>query len=316
MPRFGFSLGFVLSFSVLVQAQQTPEKALPPKQPADRIDGPPIVSAKGWAIADGKTGQLLWGDHDTAPLTMASTTKIMTGWIVLERAAANPKVLDEEVAVTERAAKTGGSRAGIRAGEKYAVRDLLYGLFLPSGNDAAVALGEHFGARLGGNGKQVDDPLPAFVAEMNARAQTLKMTQTKYLDLHGNSKNQSCARDLAMLAWKAMQDSRFRQYVQTRLHRCEPTDANGEKRIVQWENTNRLLGIEGYDGVKTGTTGSAGYCLVSSGRRGDDPLLVVVLGCTSNDSRYIDTRNLFRWAWQQRGHKAAAAITPAPSASR
>jgi D-alanyl-D-alanine carboxypeptidase (penicillin-binding protein 5/6) len=70
-----------------------------------------------------------------------------------------------------------------------------------------------------------------------------------------------------------------------------------------WESTNRLLEMEGYDGVKTGTTMAAGNCLVASGRHDGDHLLVVVLGCTSNDSRYLDARNLFRWAWRERGHK-------------
>jgi D-alanyl-D-alanine carboxypeptidase (penicillin-binding protein 5/6) len=70
-----------------------------------------------------------------------------------------------------------------------------------------------------------------------------------------------------------------------------------------WKNTNRLLPIEGYDGVKTGTTSSAGACLVSCGKRGDDALLVVVLGSTSPEGRYVDTRNLFRWAWRERGDR-------------
>jgi D-alanyl-D-alanine carboxypeptidase (penicillin-binding protein 5/6) len=91
--------------------------------------------------------------------------------------------------------------------------------------------------------------------------------------------------------------------VRTRRHNCEALDAKGARRKVEWNNTNRLLDIEGYDGIKTGTTTAAGSCLVASGRRGTDHLIVVVLGCTSNDSRYIDTRNLFRWGWQQRGHK-------------
>ena len=71
---------------------------------------------------------------------------------------------------------------------------------------------------------------------------------------------------------------------------------------VTWTNTNRLLDIEGYDGIKTGTTTAAGACLVASGRRGSDHLFVVVLGATSNDGRYVDARNLFRWAWRERGH--------------
>ena len=101
-----------------------------------------------------------------------------------------------------------------------------------------------------------------------------------------------------------MSDERFRAYVQTRRHRCEVTGGDGQKRAVSWDNINRLLAIEGYDGVKTGTTTPAGACLISSGYRGSDHLILVVLGSTSTDARYIDTRNLFRWAWQQRGHTA------------
>jgi D-alanyl-D-alanine carboxypeptidase (penicillin-binding protein 5/6) len=73
---------------------------------------------------------------------------------------------------------------------------------------------------------------------------------------------------------------------------------SGYKRNVVWRNTNQLLKIEGYDGIKTGTTGAAGNCLVSTAERGGRRLVVVVLGSTSTDSRYTDTRNLFRWAWK------------------
>jgi len=284
---------------------QTPGP-LPAKLAADRIAGPPTVSAKAWAIADGKTGKLLWGAQETTPLTMASTTKIMTGWIVCELAAGDAKVLDEQVTVSERAAKTTGSAAKLRAGERFRVGDLLHGLLLPSGNDAAVALAEHFGGRFAAGGKADADALDQFVAEMNRRAQKLEMTRTKYLDPHGNSKNQASAGDLLVLAWHALRNPRFAQYTQTRRHQCEATNANGEKRTVTWDNTNRLLGIEGYDGVKTGTTGAAGACLVASGRHEGDHLLVVVLGATSNDGRYVDARNLFRWAWGER-RKAAGA---------
>ncbi|MBL8793821.1 MAG: D-alanyl-D-alanine carboxypeptidase [Planctomycetia bacterium] len=283
---------------------QAPAKPLPAKAPAERLDGPPLVSAKAWAIADGKTGKLLWGAEEAQPLTMASTTKIMTAWLVLQLAASEAKLLDEIATISDRASKTGGSTAGLRVREKYAVRDLLYGLLLPSGNDAAVALAEHCGGKFRGEGQADEDPQAAFVAEMNRRAQSLKMVETKYFDPHGNGKNHASARDLLTLTWNARQNARFREYVQTRRHQCEATDDQGGKRAVTWDNTNRLLGIEGYDGVKTGTTGAAGSCLVSSGHRGDDHLLIVVLGATSNDSRYLDTRNLFRWAWRERSAKA------------
>ncbi|MGE3806236.1 MAG: D-alanyl-D-alanine carboxypeptidase family protein, partial [Gemmataceae bacterium] len=194
---------------------------LPPKAKAEVLDGPPLVSAAAWAIADGKTGKLLWGGNETTRRVMASTTKMMTAWIVLQLAAENPKALDEVIVVSERAAKTGGSSAKIQAGERYPVRDMLYGLLLPSGNDAAVALGEHFGKRFVDKNDEDADPLAAFVAEMNRRAAALKMTETKYFDPHGNSKNHSCARDLTLLAHAALKNPLFAKYVQTRRHQCE-----------------------------------------------------------------------------------------------
>jgi D-alanyl-D-alanine carboxypeptidase (penicillin-binding protein 5/6) len=272
-------------------------KDLPTKAPADKPDGPPVVSAKGWVIADGATGRVLWGANETEPLVLASTTKIMTAYIVLRLAADEPKVLDEVVTVSEKAAKTTGTGAKLKAGEKLAVRDLLYGLLLPSGNDAAVVIAEHFGPRFKGDGEA------AFIAEMNRRAAALKMEQTKYFDPHGLGKNHASPRDLARLAAEAMKDPAFRTYVGTRRHEGTVTGPDGrEMRTAVWDNTNRLLGIEGYDGIKTGTTNAAGSCLVGSGRRGGDHLIVVVLGATSNDSRYVDTRNLFRWAWSQRAN--------------
>lgn len=276
----------------------------PPKQNADPLDGPPYVTCKAWAVADGKSGEVLWGLNENTPRAMASTTKIMTAWIVLSLAGQDAKVLDEVLTMSERADKTGGSTADIMAGEKLPIRDVLYGLLLPSGNDAATALAEHFGPRFAKNGEKAGDPLILFVAEMNRRAASLGMKETKFLDPHGLGNNQTSARDLAKLAWTAMKDPRFRGYVGTLEHRCAALAPDGQKREVIWKNTNQLLGIEGYDGVKTGTTTAAGACLVSSGRRGDDVLLVVVLGSTSPDARYVDARNLFRWAWLKRGHKA------------
>lgn len=278
------------------------------KQPPDSLDGPPLVSAKAWAIGDGATGELLWSENEQTSRPMASTTKIMTAWIVLELARDDESVLKEVVTVSEQAAKTGGSSAKLNAGEKLAAADLLYGLMLPSGNDAAVALGEHFGRRFADEKAEPAEDLTAeqslalFVEEMNRRAKELGMVQTKYLDPHGNSANRSSAGDLLRLVWASMQNEMFRQYVQTRRHRCTIATPDGEERAAAWKNTNQLLGIEGFDGVKTGTTGGAGACLVSSGHRGDDHLLVVVLGSTSKDGRYVDSRNLYRWAWTQRGH--------------
>ena len=270
-----------------------------PKAPADRLDGPPFVTAKAWAVADGQTGKLVGGFKEADRRPMASTTKIMTAHLVLELAAKDPKVLEEVVTFSERAAKTPGSAAKLNAGDRLPAGELLYGLMLPSGNDAAVALAEHFGARFqGGKG----DGLECFVAELNRRAKEYGLKETAYKDPNGLSReNTSSARDLVALTCRVMKDERFRKYVNTRRHTGSVTGPGGEKREVTWANTNQLLGTEGYDGVKTGTTTPAGACLVASGRRGSDHVIVVVLGSTSSDARYTDSRNLFRWAWRERG---------------
>ena len=271
------------------------------KEPADRLDGPPFVTAKAWAVADGKTGKLLWGANEAEPRAIASTTKVMTAWVVLRLAADDPKVLDEVVTFSERADKTPGSSAKLNAGEKLPVRELLYGLLLPSGNDASVALAEHFGPRFGRD----ENLVRSFVGEMNRQAKQLKLAETSYLDTSGLGNNRSSARDLLTLTRQALTDKRFREYVGTARREYEVAGPDGAKRTVVWENTNKLLEVEGYDGVKTGTTNAAGCCLIASGRRGSDHLLVVVLGSTSTDGRYTDARNLFRWAWRQREREPA-----------
>jgi D-alanyl-D-alanine carboxypeptidase (penicillin-binding protein 5/6) len=283
---------------------QPAEKPLPAKAAPERLDAPPLVTAKAWAVADGKTGKLLYGGREAEPLAIASTTKIMTARVVLRLAAEDAKVLDETLTVSAKAAGTTGSSAKIKAGEKYRVGDLLYGLLLPSGNDAAVAFAEHFGPRLAGKeeGKE-PEAVATFVAAMNREAKALKLGETKYLDPHGLGRNESSARDLAVLAARTLEDKHFRAIVTTRRHRGEAIGPDGEKRAAVWENTNRLLGIEGYDGVKTGTTNAAGNCLVASGHHDGDHLIVVILGSTSADGRYVDARNLFRWAWRERGAK-------------
>src|SRR5439155_26237694 len=124
---------------------------------------------------------------------------------------------------------------------------LLYGLLLPSGNDAAVALAEHFGPRFRGKDQAEDDPVDLFVAEMNRRAKALNLNETTYVDPNGLGKNVSSPRDLAVLTAQALRNERFREYVRTRRHQCEVVGPDEEKRTITWANTNKLLGTEGYD---------------------------------------------------------------------
>ncbi len=264
---------------------------------------PPIVTAKAWAIAD-RNGNVVFECNSNTALEAASTTKIMTAYLVVRHAATNPDVLDEIVEFSARADDTVGSTSGIRVGEKVSVRDLLYGLMLPSGNDASVALAEHFGARIANQPKIIgrDEAYRLFVDEMNVAANSLGLKRAHYENTHGLSheKHLISASDLVRLTREAMKLELFRKLAKTRQFGCVVTGPGGYQRNMMWTNTNRLLEIGGYSGVKTGTTSAAGACLVATGTQAGDELTVVVLGSSSSPARYADIRNLFRWAWQAR----------------
>ena len=302
---------------LVTEEQPVPEPAVvnaepAKKQPADALDGPPFVTSKAWAIVDGDSGKFLAGDHHDEKRDPASTTKIMTAYIVTNLAEKEPSVLDEVITFSERADKTPGSTSALKAGEQLTVGELLYGLLLPSGNDAAVSLAEHFGPRVAeksqaedeaqdGDDKQSGDvdAYASFIAEMNRCAAEIGMHSTHFENPHGlpAEGHQTTARDLAQLAHAAFANPQFRKLVSTPQHGATVDSVTGYKRNVVWRNTNQLLGTEGYDGIKTGTTGAAGNCLVSTSERDGRRLIIVVLGATSTESRYTDTRNLFRWAW-------------------
>ncbi len=276
------------------------------KRAEEPLDGPPFTTSAAWAVVDGKTGALLAGRDESAPREPASTTKMMTALIVARLAKSDPKVLDETITFSQRADGTPGSTAGVRAGERVPARELLYGLLLPSGNDAAEAFAEHFGERFAPE----HDPKAAnhgprtyFVAEMNRVTAELGLAETHFANPHGlpAEGHRSSARDLARLARAALAEPALAPVFATSRRGATLVDARGHSRDVVWANTNKLLEIEGYDGVKTGTTNAAGACLVASGRRGGDHRIVVILGAPTSDARYADARNLFRWAWRHRG---------------
>lgn len=277
-----------------------------PVSPPDSISGPPFVTANAWAIGDARTGKILWHEQGDQRRDFASTTKTMTAWLILREAAKEPKLLDEVVTFSASADRTPGSTSGLKTGEKIAVRELLYGLMLPSGNDAAISLAEFTGPRFAPDGDSAEAarPVARFVAEMNRAARDMGLKQTHYANPHGLPDNAhlSSANDQVLLTMHVMQNAQFREYVRCRQHATRVQGPGGYSRNIVWKNTNKLLEIAGYAGVKTGTTDAAGSCLVSIGKHNEDELIVVALGCSSNESRYVDTRNLFRWAWNQRGH--------------
>ena len=280
-----------------------------PKLPVEPLGGLPFVSCDSWIIVDAADGRMLAGAETETSRHFASTTKIMTAWLVARLAEQHPEVLDETLTMSVRGDETRGSTADVRAGETLPVREALYGLMLPSGNDMSVALAEHFGPRLTAAGATAEnsaaiepkqDPLELFVAAMNAEAARLGMTKTHYTNPHGltNDSHQSTVADLSILARATLNSPLMRQYTSTRQRGATVVGPGGYTRNVLWKNTNELLGTEGYDGIKTGTTDQAGACLVSTGERNGKRLIVVVLGSAASESRYTDSRNLYRYGWK------------------
>jgi len=143
---------------------------------------------------------------------------------------------------------------------------------------------------------------------MNRRAAELGMQQTRYANPHGLTEegHRSSAADQLKLAAAVLKQPLLAEIVATRQRGCTVTGPAGYQRNVLWKNTNRLLTIDGYRGIKTGTTDAAGACLVASATRESRHLVVVVLGSDTSAARYVDARNLFRWAWRQ-GEAAVAA---------
>jgi len=305
------ALGTLITTEVATTAPPTDEEAAPKEKSKETFDGPPIVSCKAWAIADAQSGELLFDHQGNQRLDNASTTKLMTAWLVAKLAETDPTILDETITFSKQADETTGSTAAIRAGERVRAGDLLYGLLLPSGNDASVALAEHFGNRFVSQAIAADETTSAvdsynlFVKAMNDEAKALGLEQTAFANPHGLTAkgHGASAADLCRLAAKVLQNPTLVPIVSTQRYDYKIQTPDGGTRNVVWRNTNQLLDIEGYDGLKTGTTNAAGACLVASGNHDGKRLIVVVLGSSGSDARYADSRNLFRWAWQEIGKR-------------
>lgn len=264
---------------------------------------PPEVTAKAWSAFDLSGGRRLGAKDGDRRLPIASTTKVMTAYVVLKWAREQPECLDEVLVFSKNADETMGSTSGVRAGERLSVREAMYGLMLPSGNDASVALAEHFGERISQSSKELNqkEAYLAFVESMNRQARRLGMANSSFTNTHGltEATHLSSANDLVKLTRAFLKLPLARQVCSCRQRGCELSSAEGYTRNVLWTNTNRLLGQEGFFGVKTGTTSAAGACLISLSNIGGTERIVVTLGSINSDARYVDARNLHAWAARQ-----------------
>jgi D-alanyl-D-alanine carboxypeptidase (penicillin-binding protein 5/6) len=243
----------------------------------------PHVTADAGILLDARTGRVLWGRDADTPRAPASTTKMMTALLALELG--HP---DDVVTVPPEAAATPGSSARLRAGDRYTLQDLLLGLMLRSGNDAAVAIAVHLAGSV-----------PAFVALMNARARQLGLENTHFVNPHGLSDplHRSSAHDLALIARAGLRLPAFAALVDTATSEMRGYDRLEREIRRELHNTNQLLvAYDWVDGVKTGTTRQAGNCLVASGTRDGMQLIAVVL---HSDDRWGDALRLLQWGFLQ-----------------
>ena len=244
-------------------------------------DTKPTINSRRYAIYDRLSGRCIYGKDENKKTAMASTTKIMTSIIVVENCN-----LADTVTINSKAAGTGGSRLGLHTDDKITVKDLLYGLMLRSGNDAAVALAIHTAGSL-----------EKFANLMNKKAKELGLTNTHFVTPHGldNSEHYTTAYELAVITDYALKNETIAKVVKTK---STIISINGNS--MQINNTNELLGnVEGVYGVKTGFTNNAGRCLVTSVKRGDMDLIIVVLGADTRKDRARDSMKLIEYAYKR-----------------
>ncbi len=263
-----------------------------PKTPPIGPDGPPPappqVSATAAELYNATTGKLMLAIAPNTSLPMASTTKIMTAVVALTYGR-----LDQQITITQDVVDiegTGASIAGLRLGDTLSLRDLLYCLMLPSGDDAAIAIAD------GVAGSQAN-----FVALMNLEAGLLGMSHTHYANAHGldAADHYTSVSDLVRLTQYAMSSPTFAQVVATASTTIAATASHHQYDLT---NTNELLPTEtfAYDGaigVKTGFTGPAGYCLVFAAKRPSGELIGVVLGEPTYNGRFTDATALLNWGF-------------------
>lgn len=230
-------------------------------------------------IYDRASGRILYEKNGNKQTPMASTTKIMTAIVVLENAN-----LTDVVTISSKAAGIGGSRLGLKKNDKITVNDLLYGLMLRSGNDAAIALAIHVGGSVEG-----------FAEMMNNKAKELGLVNSHFVVPHGldNDGHYTTAYELAKIADYALNIDKFKEIVSTR---NTTIYINGYAKAIN--NTNQLLGsVSGVYGVKTGFTNGAGRCLVTACKRDDLDVITVIIGANTTKQRISDTIKLIQYAY-------------------
>ncbi|GHI06315.1 D-alanyl-D-alanine carboxypeptidase [Streptomyces cellostaticus] len=270
--------------------------------PAQAVTTPSIV-AKGGYVMNNANGSTLYNKAMDYKRSTGSTTKIMTAKVVLAQSNLN---LDAKVTIkkeySDYVVRNNASQAHLIVGDKVTVRQLLYGLMLPSGCDAAYALADKYGS-----GDTMAKRVANFIGKMNTAAKNLglKSTSTHFdsFDGIGNGNNYSTPRDLTKIASSAMKNSTFRTIVKTKSYTAKTITKTGGTRIMPtWDNTNTLLSsYSGAIGVKTGSGPEAGACLVFAATRNGKTVIGTVLASTSYAQRAADATKLLNYGFAKLG---------------
>ncbi len=259
------------------------------------VPPPPDLAARAYILIDYNSGQVLAESKADQRMEPASLTKLMTSYIIYKEMRDGRIKLSDKVTISEHAWRMGGSRTFVPVGKKVSVEDLLKGMIVQSGNDATVALAEYVGGS--------ED---VFVSLMNQEAKRLGMTGTHFVDSTGmpNPDHYTTARDLAVLTRAIIRD--FPDHYQ--LYSMRTFTFNG----ITQHNRNKLLWRDkAVDGVKTGHTESAGYCLVASALQDNMRLISVVLGTDSEEARAVQSEKLLRYGFRfYETHKLYSAAKP------
>lgn len=244
------------------------------------------------------TGKTLFTKAADTRRSTGSTTKVMTIRVVLAQKNLN---LDSKVTIqkaySDYIVSKNASSAHLIVGDKVTVRQLLYGLMLPSGCDAAYALADKFGS-----GSTRAARVKSFIGKMNSTAKSLGLTNTHFdsFDGIGSGANYSTPRDLTKLASNSLKYSMFRTVVKTKSTKQKVTTKSGGYRYMSWTNTNTLLGsYSGTIGVKTGSGPEAKYCLVFAATRGSKTVIGTVLASTSVANRTADAKKLLDYGFKK-----------------
>lgn len=243
------------------------------------------ISAKSAILVDFNTGKVLYSKNENEPLAMASMTKVMSMILIMEKIDDGSLKYDDIVEISTESSSMGGSQIFLNPGDKYKVIDLLKGVAMASANDAVVALAEKtYGSK------------EHFIEAMNKKAESLGLKNTHFVNVHGLDEegHYSSAYDMSVMARELLKHEKILDF--TRVYEEYLTKPDGSQ--IWLVNTNKLVRFyDGVDGLKTGFTQNAGYCLTATGKKNNLRLISVVMGEESIEKRSSDTVKLLNYGF-------------------